>query len=141
MSVVVVRPADQGAVRDGVTAMAPFVVGYAPFALAVGAVVASHGDRVAGWAGSWLIYGGSAHLSTLRTLDRSGLLLAILAGALVNARVIYSAPLATRGSTQPTWFRLVAAPLIIDPTWALATRAATQARSRRRSAASSWRPA
>ena len=46
---------------------------------------------------------------------RSGLMLAILAGALVNARiVIYSASLAARWSNQPTWFRLVAAPLIID---------------------------
>jgi predicted branched-subunit amino acid permease len=113
------RPA-RGAARDGVVAMAPFVVGYAPFALAVGAVVASHGDRPAGWAGSWLIYGGSAHLATLRTLDRSGLLLAIMTGALINARLlIYSTSLATRWSAQPTWFRLVAAPLIIDSTWAL----------------------
>ena len=120
MTVAVVSRPDHGAARHGVTAMAPFVVGYAPFALAVGAVVAGHGDRIAGWTGSWLIYGGSAHLSTLRTLDRSGLLLAILAGTLVNARlIIYSTSLATRWSNQPTWFRLVAAPLIIDPTWAL----------------------
>jgi predicted branched-subunit amino acid permease len=86
MTVAVVFRPNEGAARHGVTAMAPFVVGYAPFALTVGAVVAGHGDRIAGWTGSWLIYGGSAHLSTLRTLDRSGLLLAILAGALVNAR-------------------------------------------------------
>lgn len=113
------RPA-RAAARDGVVAMAPLVVGYAPFALAVGAVVASHGDRAAGWSGSWLIFGGSAHLATLRTLDRSGLLLAIMTGALINARLlIYSTSLATRWSAQPTWFRLVAAPLIIDPTWAL----------------------
>ncbi len=106
--------------RDGIAAMLPFVVGYAPFALAIGAAVAAHGDRVAGWAGSWLVYGGSAHLATLQTLDASGVLVAILTGALINARLlIYSASLARRWPAQPLWFRLAAAPLVIDPTWAV----------------------
>jgi branched chain amino acid efflux pump len=110
-----------GGAGEGIAAIAPFVVGFAPFALAVGAAVASRGDRLAGWSGSWLVYGGSAHLATLRALESSGLLLAILTGALINARlVIYSTSLATRWTGQPTWFRLVAAPLVIDPTWAIA---------------------
>ncbi len=109
------------ATRDGVVAMVPFVVGYSPFALSIGAAVAAHGDRLAGWSGSWLVYGGSAHLATLQTLDSSGLLLAILAGVVVNLRlVVYSASLARRWTAQPLWFRLLAAPLIIDPTWAVA---------------------
>jgi predicted branched-subunit amino acid permease len=116
------RRHDAGAARAGVVVMAPFVVGFAPFALVIGSAVARHGDRLAGWSGSWLVYGGSAHQATLRALDGSGLLVAVLTGALVNARLlIYSASLATRWSDQPTWFRLVAAPLIIDPTWAVAS--------------------
>ncbi len=109
--------------RDGVTVMLPFVVGYAPFALAIGAAVAAHGDRVAGWAGSWLVYGGTAHLATLQTLGTSGVLVAILTGSLLNTRLlIYSASLARRWSNQPLWFRLVAAPLVIDPIWAVVDR-------------------
>ena len=49
--------------RAGVVAMVPFVLGYAPFALVIGAAVAKSGDPLAGWSGSWLIYGGSAHLA------------------------------------------------------------------------------
>jgi predicted branched-subunit amino acid permease len=100
--------------------MLPFLVGYAPFALAIGAAVAAHGDRLAGWSGSWVVYGGSAHLATLRTMETSGVLVAILTGTLINARlVIYSASLSQRWQGQPTWFRLLAAPLVIDPTWAV----------------------
>ena len=116
-------PATAGATatRDGIVGMLPFVVGYAPFALSIGAAIAAHGDRLAGWSGSWLVYGGSAHLATLQTLESSGLLLAIVAGVVVNLRLlVYSASLARRWTAQPLWFRLVAAPLIIDPTWALA---------------------
>lgn len=111
------------AARAGALAMLPLLVGYCPFALVIGAAVAAHGDRLAGWAGSWLIYGGSAHLAAIRTLDDAGPVIAILTGLLINARlIIYSASLARRWPTQPRWFRLAAAALIIDPTWALAER-------------------
>ena len=113
----------RSAARAGALAMLPLLAGYCPFALVIGATVAAHGDRLAGWAGSWLIYGGSAHLATLRTLDDAGPVIAILTGLLINARlVIYSASLARRWPAQPRWFRVAAAGLIIDPTWALAER-------------------
>jgi len=87
----------------------------------IGAAAAERGTPVAGWAGSWLILGGSAHLAALRTLDDAGPLIAILSGLLINARiVVYSAACARRWRRQPRWFRLVAAALIIDPTFALA---------------------
>ena len=114
-------PRDGTAARAGALAMLPLVVAYAPFALVIGATVAKHGDAVAGWAGSWLIYGGSAHLAALRTLDQAGVVPAVLTGLLVNARlVVYSAALARRWTAQPRWFRVAAAGLIIDPTWAAA---------------------
>ena len=111
---------DPSSLREGVSVMLPFVAGFAPFALAIGAV-AARGNAWAGWSGSWLIYGGSAHLATLQGLGRSGLVVAVLTGVLVNARLlVYSASLARRWAGQPTWFRFAAAPLVIDPTWAVA---------------------
>jgi branched chain amino acid efflux pump len=82
-------------VRAGFLAMVPFVVGYAPFALVIGAAVAGSADPVAGWSGSLLI----------------------------NARLLaYSASLAQRWRDQPRWFRIVAAAMVIDPTWVAAER-------------------
>ena len=102
--------------------MAPIVIGYAPFAFVLGSAIAAHAEPVAGWAGIWPIFGGSAHLSVLRAVDEgAGALLAIAIGLLVHARLaLYSASLAPKWHDQPTWFRLVAAAILIDPTWALA---------------------
>jgi predicted branched-subunit amino acid permease len=117
----------RSAVRDGALAMLPLLAAYVPFALVIGSAVAEHGSPLAGWTGSWLIYGGSAHLATLRTLDNAGAVAAILTGLLINARLlVYSASLARRWGEQPRWFRVVAAGLIIDPTWAAAERHADQ---------------
>jgi predicted branched-subunit amino acid permease len=111
------------AARQGVLVMLPLLAGYVPFALVIGSVAADRGAPVAGWAGSWLIYGGSAHLAALQTLQQSGPAAAVLTGLLVHARlVVYSAALARRWPDQPRWFRLAAAGLIIDPTWAVAER-------------------
>ena len=73
--------------RDGALAMLPLLAAYVPFALVIGSVAADHGRPLAGWAGSWLIFGGSAHLAALRTLDQAGPVAAILTGLLVNARL------------------------------------------------------
>ena len=142
MSVAVVSSAGPRRDARGVTAMAPFVVGYAPFALAVGAVVAGHGDRLAGWTGSWLIYGGSAHLSTLRTLDRPG---------------CCWRSWRARSSTPACHLQHVAGRPLVDPAHLVPPRrrtadhrpdvgadrraAVTPARRRRPSGASSWPPA
>ncbi len=105
--------------RRGALVMLPLLAAYVPFALVIGSVAADHGDALAGWSGSWLIYGGSAHLAAIRTLDDAGPVAAILTGVLVNARLlVYSTSLARTWAGQPRWFRIVAAGLIIDPTWA-----------------------
>ena len=73
-----------------------------PFALVIGSAAADHGTPLAGWAGSWLIFGGSAHLAAIRTLDDAGAVAAILTGLLINARLlVYSASLARRWAGQP----------------------------------------
>jgi predicted branched-subunit amino acid permease len=109
------------AARRGVLAMLPLVGAYAPFALVIGSAIADHGARLAGWVGGWLIFGGSAQLAALRTLDTAGPFAAIVAGILIHARLlVYSAGLARSWPEQPRWFRIVAAGLIIDPTFAAA---------------------
>jgi predicted branched-subunit amino acid permease len=117
-------------VLAGAAAMAPIVVAYAPFALVIGSTVATLDQPVAGWAGSWLIYGGSAHLAALQGLSRGSALLAVVTGLLINARLlVYSASLAPRWRDQPRWFRAAGAALLVDPTWALAEQHAERATS------------
>jgi predicted branched-subunit amino acid permease len=119
--------ASSAAARAGVLAMLPLLVGFIPFALVIGSAVAAHGSPLAGWAGSWLIFGGSAHLAAIRTLDDGGAVTAILTGLLINTRLlVYSASLAQRWREQPRWFRVVAAGMIIDPTWRAADRHAQE---------------
>jgi predicted branched-subunit amino acid permease len=116
------RVRTRSAAMAGALDMLPFIVGYVPFALVIGAAIAEHGSELAGWSGSWLVYGGSAQLAALRSID-DGVLVAVATGLLVNARlVVYSAALGRRWRHQPRWFRLVAAALVIDPTWAAAER-------------------
>src|SRR5829696_973069 len=117
----------RSAIAEGSAASLPLIAAYFPFALVIGNAVAEHGDRLAGWSGSWLIYGGSAHLTAIRTLDEAGPAAAIVAALLLNARLLlYSADLARAWTGQPRWFRLVAAALIIDPTWAIGQRHAAR---------------
>jgi predicted branched-subunit amino acid permease len=124
---------ERSAARRGAMAMLPLLAGYVPFALVIGATAAELGSPLAGWAGSWLIYGGSAHLAALRTLDGAGAMMAILTGLLINARLlVYSSSLARRWTAQPTWFRFVGAGMIIDPTWAAADAHASVCRDPRR---------
>jgi predicted branched-subunit amino acid permease len=100
--------------------MAPMIVGLAPFALVIGATAAREGAAFAGWTGSWLVFGGSAHLATLNAVN-SGLAVAVATGLIVNARLlVYSASLRPQWAAQPTWFRAVAAAMVVDPTWAIA---------------------
>jgi len=114
-------PRDLSPARRGALAMLPMLTGLVPFALVIGATVSDHGDPLAGWAGSWLIFGGSAHLAALRTLEQAGPAAAILTGLLIHARLaVYSASLALRWADQPRWFKAAGAALIIDPTWAFA---------------------
>lgn len=126
MAVIALDLPSAGPTRAGVLAMAPMVLAYAPFALIIGSTVATVDEPVAGWAGSWLILGGSAHLAALQGIAGGGALLAIATALLVNTRLlVYGMSMAPRWREQPRWFRLLAPALLIDPTWALAARQAT----------------
>src|SRR5262249_35973589 len=92
--------------RQGALTMRPMLVGYAPFALVIGSAAADHGAGVAGWAGSWIVFGGSAQLAAIRTIDQAGAVAAILTALLIHARlVVYSTSLARSWTQQPRWFR------------------------------------
>jgi predicted branched-subunit amino acid permease len=121
-------------VADALRDVLPLAIGYVPFALVVGTALAEHHGGPAGWAGSWLIYGGSAQLAALRALGSSGAAIAVLTGLLVNARMmLYTAALAHRWRDQPRWFRLLGAALVIDVTFALAAARPLETRARERS--------
>jgi predicted branched-subunit amino acid permease len=113
-----------GEARRGAMAMAPMLIGYAPFAAVVGATVAAQQERLAAWAGTWLIYSGAAQLAVLGALGSgSGLALTVAAGMIVNARLlVYSAALAPHWRTEQRWVRTLAAALLTDAVWALASR-------------------
>jgi predicted branched-subunit amino acid permease len=122
MSTVALAPStQQESLLAGVKSMAPMMLAYSPYALVIGSAVAGIGDPVAGWSGSWLIYGGSAHLAALKGIGEGAFATAIAVALLVNARLlVYSTSIARHWRNQPVWFRLFGAAFLIDPTWALA---------------------
>lgn len=112
-------------VRDewlaGARAMVPFLIGLAPFGVTVGAAVAASGDPVAAWAGTLLLYGGSAQLAVLQLLGSGApLWTVILVGALVNTRLlVYSGALARLWSGARPWAAVLGAATVVEPTWAV----------------------
>lgn len=122
MSTVALTPSTQNeSLFIGVRSMAPMLLAYSPYALVIGSAVARVDDPLAGWSGSWIIYGGSAHLAALKGISDGAVAMAIAVALLVNMRLlVYSASIAPRWRDQPMWFRIVGAAFLIDPTWALA---------------------
>ena len=110
------------AVRDGFRAMAPVVLAYVPFALVVGAAVSSSADPWSAWAGTWLVYGGAAHVALLDVLAHGGGWTAAAAvGLLVNVRLTaYAAAMAPAWRSEPAWRRIAAAVMLTDAPWVLA---------------------
>lgn len=104
--------------------MLPLLASYAPFGCLVGVAVAQSSSPAAAWTGTWLIFGGTAHLVALQlTAGGSGVVVATLSALAVNARfLLYSATLGShwRGTRLRT--RLIAAATMVDPTWMVASR-------------------
>ena len=73
-----------------------------------------------------------AHRSRRSALETGGALTAILAALLINTRLlVYSASLSQHWRDQPLWFRVTAAPMIVDPVWAVAEARALEPGSQR----------
>jgi len=114
--------------RDGALAMAPLALGYAPFAIAIGMAAGASRDPLAAWAGSLLIFSGSAQLLVIDLVDSgAGLWAAVAAAAVINARLlVFSATLAPLWRGASVWQRLAAGAVVIDPLWALVSRRMAQ---------------
>lgn len=113
-------PTARYAIRDTATVMPGIVA----FGLMLGVTITTLGaDRLAGLAGTFLVYGGSAQLTAITLLDHGiAIPAAILTAAIVNLRLLlYSAALAERFRPQPRVFRMLAPHLIIDQTYLMAT--------------------
>lgn len=106
----------------GAAAMLPLLLGYAPFALIVGAAAAEFSNPTAGWAGIWAIFAGSTQLAVMQLTDAGTALPVVIAtGLVINARlVVYSTAFGARWHAESRLFRIVAAAAVIDPTWAVA---------------------
>jgi len=114
--------ADRRDVAAGARAMVPWLTGLVPFGLVIG-VSAAQADvpTLAGWLTGPLIYAGSAQVATIGLLDAGAAPVVVVAAAMIiNIRLIfYSATMARHWRGTPWWWRLVAAYLLIDPSFAV----------------------
>ena len=104
------------ALRD-LRAVAPGVI---PFGMFLGMTITITGSGAfAGLFGAAAVYAGSAQLATISVLHLgSGLLTAVAAGVVVNARILlYGAALEPWFRSQPRWFRLLGVQFVLDQTY------------------------
>ena len=104
----------------GARAMAPLLVGIAPFGMVIGVTVADRGiSPVAGLSTGWLIYGGSAQLAAIELLAGGAAPVVVVATVLaVNARLLlYSSAMAAHWRGTSRAWRALAAYLLIDPSF------------------------
>ena len=108
--------------RAGTTRALPLIAGLAPFALLLGATIADSDTPLAGWVGTFLGIGGSAHLAVLNLAGQNaGIAAAVLTGLLINARLtVYAASMGPDWRSESRTFRMIAALSLVDPNWALA---------------------
>lgn len=106
----------------GARAMVPWLIGVAPFGLVIG-VSAAQADipAGAGWLTGATIYSGSAQMATIDLLDGGAGPLVVVATALaINMRlVLYSGAMAAHWQGTPRWWRMLAAYLLVDPSFAV----------------------
>src|SRR5689334_6157262 len=106
--------------RDALRDLRTVAPGVVPFGIFLGITVSVTGTGwLAGLGGAALVYGGSAQLTTTTVLHLgTGLLAAVAAGVVVNARLLlYGAALSPWFRRQPTWFRLLGAQFVLDQTY------------------------
>jgi predicted branched-subunit amino acid permease len=102
--------------------MTPLLIPAMPFALVLGVTIAESGvGDLAGWASSFLMFGGASQLTAVTLLgEGAGVVAAVLGALTVNARhVMYSAALVPQFRAQPHWFRRVGPYLLLDQVFAL----------------------
>jgi predicted branched-subunit amino acid permease len=114
------RPVAPGRSRpllDGARAILPMALGVVPFGVAIGAAIQEAGiDRLAAWAGSFLLLSGSAHLTMVELLGKGAApVVAVAAALMINARLLmYGAGLAPWFPSATKKQRLLLAIPLID---------------------------
>jgi predicted branched-subunit amino acid permease len=109
--------------RQGVRDAVPVMVAHTPFALALGAALASTSvDPWVAWSSSALMFGGAAQLAAVQLLDQGAAVAVVVLTALViNARhLLYSASVARHTRDWAARWRWSGAHLMADPGYALA---------------------
>jgi len=106
----------------GARAMAPWLLGVAPFGLVIG-ISAAQADipTFAGWLTGPLVFAGSAQVATIQLLDDGASPLVVIAAALaINLRlVLYSATMAPHWHGTSRRWQALAGYLLVDPTLAV----------------------
>jgi len=106
----------------GTRAMVPWLAGVTPFGLIIG-VSSAHGGipTLAGVLTGPVIYSGSAQIATIQLLSGGAAPIVIVGtGLIINLRLIfYSATMAQYWRGTPLWWRLGAAYLLVDPSFAV----------------------
>ena len=115
-------PDRAGAVRSGVIAAAPMLLGVVPFGLVAGAAPVAAGFDLATAVGlSILVFAGASQLAMTDVLgDGGGVAIAVVTALTINLRMLlYSASLAPALAHEPLRRRLLAAYFLVDQAYAL----------------------
>jgi predicted branched-subunit amino acid permease len=110
-------------VRAGIRTMAVMLLGYLPFGLTLGAAIGAHPDPASAWAGTLLIFGGSAHLAVVQLTAAGAAVPVVAVAALViqSRLAVYSLSLARHWRPEPVRVRVALAATLVEPTWMVAT--------------------
>jgi predicted branched-subunit amino acid permease len=114
----VARRAD---VLAGIRAMLPWLIGLVPFGLMVGMTAAANGlTPWFGLATGLTIYSGSAQVTAIELVGDGAAAGVVVASVLaINVRlIIYGSAMAPRWRGTKRWFRVLAAYLLVDPSYA-----------------------
>ena len=131
----VITAEDRRDAAAGARAMTPWLMGIGPLGLVIGVEAAhSHLSTLAGWLTGPAIYAGSAQVTAIQMLDAGALPLAVIATVLlINLRLfLYSAAMAPHWRGTPTWWRLLAGYLLVDPSFMVGMNRYGQPGERRR---------
>jgi predicted branched-subunit amino acid permease len=113
-------PEQRHAFVAGARAMLPLLFGLAPFGMVIGVTAADRGlSPLAGLSTGWLIYSGSAQLAAIDLIGAGATpLVVIVTVVAINARLLlYAGAMATPWRDTPRGWRIVAAYLLIDPSF------------------------
>ncbi len=113
---------DRSAAIDGIRALLPLALPAPFFGLVLGVQIGESPlvDNTAGWASSWLIFGGASQLAAVTLLNAGGsAVLAVLTVLAINSRhIMYSAALQPRFRDAPLWFRYIGPYVLVDQVFA-----------------------